>query len=102
MDGAIQNSNAQYIIPVLPIHQGSAMHTGYTQANGLKIYYGSYGSGTPLILLHAATQTADDWRPFIPRLSERFRVFALDSRGHGRTDNPAGFLSYGQMADDIA
>ena len=78
------------------------MHTGYTQANGLKIYYGSYGSGIPLILLHAATQTADDWRPFIPRLSERFRVFALDTRGHGRTDNPAGYLSYGMMADDVA
>jgi len=34
--------------------------------------------------------------------SQQFRVFALDLRGHGRTNNPVGALGYPAMADDVA
>ncbi|HVF99303.1 MAG TPA: alpha/beta hydrolase [Chloroflexia bacterium] len=74
----------------------------YVQANGLNIYYEEYGKGEPLILLHGGTATLQSWREHIPAFAEHFRVIALDSRGHGRTDNPAGELSYSQMAGDVA
>jgi pimeloyl-ACP methyl ester carboxylesterase len=77
----------------------------YVQANGLSIYYEEYGKdgkGDPLILLHGGTATLHSWREHIPAFAEHFRVIALDSRGHGKTNNPAGELSYSQMADDVA
>jgi pimeloyl-ACP methyl ester carboxylesterase len=38
----------------------------------------------------------------VPHLSGDLRVLALDSRGHGRSTNPAGALAYEAMADDVA
>jgi pimeloyl-ACP methyl ester carboxylesterase len=74
----------------------------YVQANGLNIYYEEYGQGDPLILLHGGTATLQSWHEHIPVFAEHFQVIALDSRGHGKTDNPAGKLSYSCMADDVA
>ena len=70
----------------------------YVQANGLNMYYEEYGNGEPLILLHSGTSTSRMWRPHIPFFAEHFRVIALDSRGHGRTNNATGVLSYVAMA----
>jgi pimeloyl-ACP methyl ester carboxylesterase len=41
------------------------------------------------------------WEPYLARFTERFRVITPDSRGHGRTNNPSGTLSYRLMADDM-
>jgi len=74
----------------------------FINANGLDIYYQEHGQGRPLILLHGATDTHKLWKPFIPQFSESFHVFTPDSRGHGRTLNPAGELNYQTLADDLA
>ncbi len=74
----------------------------YIEANGLRVYYEVYGEGEPLLLLHGGTATSQSWASHLPAFAEHFRVFAPDSRGHGRTDNPAGELAYRQMADDVA
>lgn len=71
-------------------------------ANGLQIHYEESGEGSPLILLHGGTGTGQEWAPLIPTFAAHFRVLAPDSRGHGRTDNPADTLSYGAMAADVA
>lgn len=73
----------------------------YVQANGLNIYYEEYGSGQPLVLLHGGTVTSQMWQPFISSFIPHFRVITPDSRAHGRTNNPAGELSYHMMADDV-
>ena len=72
------------------------------RANGLEIYYRESGQGPPLVLLHGGTLTSGSWASHLPIFAERFRVLAPDCRGHGKTRNPAGHLSYRQMADDIA
>jgi pimeloyl-ACP methyl ester carboxylesterase len=74
----------------------------YIEANGLKVYYEVCGEGEPLLLIHGGTATSQSWTSHLPAFTEHFRVFAPDSRGHGRTDNPAGELAYRQMADDVA
>ncbi len=74
----------------------------FIQVNGLELYYEDYGSGTPLILLHGGTSTSQTWQEFLPGFIPHFRVITPDSRAHGRTNNPAGLLSYRQMADDVA
>jgi len=74
----------------------------YISANGLEIFYREDGSGKPLILVHGATDTHKLWQSFLPLLSESFQVFTPDSRGHGKTFNPLGKLSYPLLADDLA
>jgi pimeloyl-ACP methyl ester carboxylesterase len=74
----------------------------YIEANGLRVYYEVYGEGEPLLLLHGGTATSRSWASHLPAFTEHFRVFAPDSRGHGRTDNPTGELGYRAMADDVA
>jgi pimeloyl-ACP methyl ester carboxylesterase len=74
----------------------------YVKANGLRVYYEVYGEGEPLLLIHGGIATSRSWASHLSAFSEHFRVFAPDSRGHGRTDNPTGELSYRLMADDVA
>jgi len=74
----------------------------HIEANGIRVYYEAYGEGEPLLLLHGGTATSRSWSSHLPAFIEHFRVFAPDSRGHGRTDNPAAELGYCAMADDVA
>lgn len=70
--------------------------------NGLQMHVLEAGEGKPLLLLHGGTVTSSSWSDLLPVFAERFHVVAPDSRGHGRTVNPTGELSYQVMADDIA
>ncbi len=85
-----------------PTAEDLAQQGKYVQANGLNIFYEEYGSGKPLILLHGGTRTSSIWQPHIPSLSKYFRVITPDSRGHGKTNNPTGEMTYRIMAQDIA
>jgi pimeloyl-ACP methyl ester carboxylesterase len=74
----------------------------YVEANGLRVYYEVHGEGEPLLLIHGGTATSQAWASHLPTFAEHFRVLTPDSRGHGRTDNPAAELGYRLMADDVA
>lgn len=53
------------------------------------------------LLLHGITSSALSWVRVGPALAERYRVFALDMRGHGESIKPApGAYSLRQTADD--
>jgi pimeloyl-ACP methyl ester carboxylesterase len=74
----------------------------YVQANGLKMYYEEYGSGEPLVLIHASLATgAGNWKAYIPYLSPHFRLIMPDLRGHGRTNNPQGEIRLPTLTDDL-
>lgn len=74
---------------------------GFVPANGLQMYYEVAGAGEPLVLLHAGTASSAAWGDDVRIFAQQFRVYALDLRGHGRTANPAGQLSYAAMAEDV-
>jgi pimeloyl-ACP methyl ester carboxylesterase len=76
--------------------------SGYLSINGMQMYFEEYGDGYPLILLHGGASSSQTWQPFLPTFTPHFRVITPDSRAHGRSNNPAGVLSYRQMADDVA
>jgi pimeloyl-ACP methyl ester carboxylesterase len=71
------------------------------EVNGAALYYEEHGSGHPLVLIHGGLGTSAMWEPLLTHLIGDFRVITPDSRGHGRSTNPAGKLSYSLLADDI-
>lgn len=72
------------------------------EVNGASIYYEDRGEGPAIILVHGGLGAGSEWEPVVSLLVGEFRVITPDSRGHGRSTNPAGELSYGRIADDIA
>lgn len=65
----------------------SAMHEGYAELPGAKIFYiDTGGSGVPVVFLHAATGSSRVWEYQIPAFTAAgYRVLAFDRRGWGRT-----------------
>jgi pimeloyl-ACP methyl ester carboxylesterase len=74
---------------------------GRADLNGIRLYYEMHGSGEPLLLLHGGTAFIESFYCQIPVLARQYRVIAPDSRGHGRSTDTEGPLSYRQMADDM-
>jgi pimeloyl-ACP methyl ester carboxylesterase len=55
------------------------------------------------LLLHGITSSAQSWVRVGPALANRYRVYALDMRGHGDSIKPSkGAYSLRQTADDAA
>lgn len=57
----------------------------------VKLHYIEAGSGEPLILVHTIGQSLYTWRTVFNRLSEYYRVIAVDLPGHGYSDRPDTF-----------
>jgi len=73
--------------------------------NGAEIYYQVYGDSpnTPVVLIHGATSDSHtNWDTVTPLLTEQYKVFALDCRGHGRSNNPNMSYSFRELANDVA
>src|SRR4051794_31487465 len=80
-----------------------ASRTGrWIEVNGATLYCEDRGAGPPIVLIHAGLISGAIWEPLLPALIDDFRVIIPDSRGHGRSTNPSGEMSYGQIADDVA
>jgi alpha-beta hydrolase superfamily lysophospholipase len=77
----------------------SASHT--ERINGGEIYYETYGSGGPRLLLHGLGGSTALWRTFVPELAKHYQVIAIDLRGHGRATNPEDQFTHHQAASDI-
>ncbi len=74
---------------------------GMIPAGSAEIHYEEYGSGRPLILLHGNGESARCFDGQYGDFEKRFRVIALDSRGHGKSTHGDGDLSLSQMAEDV-
>lgn len=73
----------------------------YVENNGVKLYYEDFGQGLPaVVVLHGGLGSIVSMHNQIRALAAKRRVIAVDSRGHGRSTDGAGPLSYGLMADD--
>jgi pimeloyl-ACP methyl ester carboxylesterase len=70
--------------------------------DGATLYCEERGAGTPVVLIHAGLVSSAMWEPLLLELGDDFRVITPDSRGHGRSTNESGALSYPQIADDLA
>jgi pimeloyl-ACP methyl ester carboxylesterase len=74
----------------------------FVEANGLRLHYRDWGDAKapPLVLLHGVTGHARVWDGFALAMADRFRVIALDQRGHGESDWADGYGTE-RMAEDV-
>lgn len=84
------------------IPYGNNPKTGnYVSVGDAKIYYEIYGKGKPLVLLHGGVYGyIDEFEPFINRLSEKYQIICIATRGHGKSEIGTEPFTYNQRAED--
>ncbi|WP_157126352.1 alpha/beta fold hydrolase [Nocardia mikamii] len=70
----------------------------YVDAAGLRTYYEVHGDGASVVLLHGGLGTAESWGQQVGELARHYRVFVPERRGHGRTADVPGPITYAAMA----
>jgi pimeloyl-ACP methyl ester carboxylesterase len=80
----------------------SAGHGQYADVNGLHMYYETYGSGSPLVLLHGGLGSGEMFGPALAGFTEHHTVILPDLQAHGRTADIDRPLDVRLMAGDIA
>ncbi|MFT3796356.1 alpha/beta fold hydrolase [Flavobacterium sp.] len=73
----------------------------YATVNGIKMYYETYGEGKPLLLLHGNGGSIKGHTGRIEHFKSKYKVIAVDSRAHGKTQDPGDTLTYEKMTADI-
>jgi len=80
----------------------AAFKTGYSDVNGIKMYYEVHGQGQPFVLIHGGGSTLQtSFGNIIPHLAKNRQLIAMDLQAHGRTDDRDNPLSFRQDADDV-
>jgi pimeloyl-ACP methyl ester carboxylesterase len=80
--------------------QRSARGGEYLEAGGIRTYYETAGAGEPLVLLHGGMCPAETFDGQTPALAGEYRVYVPERRGHGRTPDVEGPITYDVMAAD--
>src|SRR4051812_21120254 len=84
-------------MPNLPIQDK------FVTLRGLRFHYREVGDPSlrPLVLLHGFTSQGRSWDAFATGMADRYRVLALDQRGHGETDWASDYAPE-RMVEDVA
>ncbi|MBY4637612.1 alpha/beta hydrolase [Sphingopyxis sp. XHP0097] len=86
--------------------EAAPTRSGHAEVAGARFYYEVHGDPasdkTPLLVLHGAFMSGEAMRPFVTPFVASRPVITIDARGHGRTGDIGGTMSYDQLADDAA
>src|ERR1700691_5468639 len=75
---------------------------GYIENQGARIWYSTYGFGSPVIFLHGGLGHSGNWGYQVPMLvGLGYRAVLIDSRGHGRSTRDLRPYTYELMASDV-
>jgi 3-oxoadipate enol-lactonase len=74
-----------------------------TTGDGCRIAYRFDGptAGPVLLLSSSLGTTMDMWEPQLAAFAQQFRILRYDTRGHGRSDAPAGGYSLDRLGRDV-
>jgi pimeloyl-ACP methyl ester carboxylesterase len=74
----------------------------FIESRGLQFHYRAWSNkGTPLIFLHGLASQSHMFDKVAPLLADRFRVIALDQRGHGESAKPSSGYDFATVAQDL-
>ena len=77
--------------------------SGRIEVNGVRLAYSLCGQGAGVVLLHGWMCNRSFWQRQCRELAGRnFRCLAVDFRGHGDSDAPAGGYSIQQLAAEVS
>src|SRR5215207_4282978 len=70
---------------------------------GVRLRYAEQGdpAGRPVVMLHGYTDSSFSFSRALPLLDPGRRVYALDLRGHGDSERPAGGYAVSDFAADV-
>jgi pimeloyl-ACP methyl ester carboxylesterase len=87
--------------PNLPEGFADTFTGRYVQAGEVRLHAVIGGDGPPLLLVHGWPENWYAWRHVMPQLAKHFTVIAVDQRGMGLSEKPAGGYDTGTLADDL-
>ena len=67
----------------------------------ISLYYEKRGAGDPLVLLHGNGEDGSYFLHQMEAFSREFLVYALDTRGHGRSPRGSAPFTISQFAEDL-
>jgi pimeloyl-ACP methyl ester carboxylesterase len=73
----------------------------YVKIRNINMYYETYGTGKPLLIIHGNGGSIKDFSNQIPYFSKEYKVILADSRAHGKSIDESDSLNYEIMADDL-
>ncbi|MFI7583264.1 alpha/beta fold hydrolase [Kocuria sp. M1N1S27] len=73
-----------------------------TVVNGVPTWWAEHGAGETVAVLHPGGVDSRALDPTVSGLADAFRVLTPDRRGHGRTPDVDGPVTYALMAEDTA
>ncbi|ABG58571.1 alpha/beta fold hydrolase [Cytophaga hutchinsonii] len=77
--------------------------SGYSEVNGLKMYYEIHGEGKPLVLIHGGGSTIKtSFGNILPLLLKSRQIIVMELQAHGHTGDRETDLTFEQDADDVA
>lgn len=78
-----------------------SVKSNFANVGEVTLHYKIFGNGNPLILLHGSSESWREWKAQISVLAKSFKVYAIDSRGHGQSSFVDGPMTYDLLAKDI-
>lgn len=67
----------------------------------IQLHFTKTGSGPPLLLLHGNGEDSSYFVHQLPVFSRDFTVYAVDTRGHGKSPRGSAPFTLSQFADDL-
>ena len=77
------------------------MKRGYIDTPEGQVHYRAEGNGEPVLLLHKAGLSSDEYSEMLPFLGKKYRAIAIDALGYGNTDLPANELKLADYVQNI-
>jgi pimeloyl-ACP methyl ester carboxylesterase len=72
-----------------------------TLSDGCKLNYLEAGQGEPIVFVPGWSQSAAEFGAQLDDLADRWRVIAIDMRGHGDSDKPTGGYRMSRLGRDM-
>jgi pimeloyl-ACP methyl ester carboxylesterase len=80
-----------------------SFHEGFVLVDGVRVHYGTTGSGPALVLVHGLVGSVTNWRRNIDELAKDRTVYAVDMANMGRSERVQGLdASMSATADRLA
>ncbi|MGO4712424.1 alpha/beta fold hydrolase [Bradyrhizobium sp. 2TAF24] len=74
-----------------------------TTRDGLRLFHKDWGTGAPILFVHAWSMSSDFWEyQMVPLAAQGLRCIAFDRRGNGRSEDNGTGYSLDALSDDLA